>query len=134
MSLVHHDLCFGCGVTNLFGLQMELDPAEEGVSGRFFVKQDHQGPSGGAHGGVLAAALDEAMALAVHAEGIHARAARMAVALEAPAPVGCFVRVEARIEQRSDAGLEVSAHATAEDGPTVASGTATFVPTDLDSV
>jgi acyl-coenzyme A thioesterase PaaI-like protein len=57
--IVHHELCFGCGQANLFGLQLELEPATGGgVEGRFFVKQDHQGPPGYAHGGVLAAALD----------------------------------------------------------------------------
>jgi hypothetical protein len=45
--LRHHDLCFGCGQANLFGLQLELEPRPEGgVAGRFFVKQDHQGTPG----------------------------------------------------------------------------------------
>src|SRR5947199_932095 len=69
----HHDLCFGCGQANLFGLQLELERRPEGgVAGRFFVKQDHQGPPGYAHGGVIAAALDEAMSLVLHAEGTYA--------------------------------------------------------------
>ena len=38
--LSHHDLCFGCGQANLFGLQLELERTDEGVAGRFFVKQD----------------------------------------------------------------------------------------------
>ena len=28
MPVTHHDLCFGCGVANLFGLQLELDAGE----------------------------------------------------------------------------------------------------------
>lgn len=134
VSLVHHDLCFGCGVTNLFGLQMELEPVEEGVAGRFFVKQDHQGPPGVAHGGVVAAALDEAMALAVHAEGVHAWTGGLQLELEAPAPVGAFVRVEARIDGRGERTLDASATATRDDGERLASATATFVRGDLDSV
>jgi acyl-coenzyme A thioesterase PaaI-like protein len=134
VSLVHHDLCFGCGVTNLFGLQMELDPVESGVSGRFFVKQDHQGPPGAAHGGILAAALDEAMALAVHSEGIDARTRRLELSLEAAAPVGAFVRVDARIEERGEREVGASAVATAEDGGRLASASATFARVDLDSV
>jgi acyl-coenzyme A thioesterase PaaI-like protein len=134
VSIVHHDLCFGCGVTNLFGLQMELDPAADGVSGRFFVKQDHQGSQDAAHSGVVAAALDEAMSLAVHAEGIAAGPRQLSVRLEAPAPVGAFVRVEARIDRRSDERLEASATATADDGAELASATATFTPADPASV
>src|SRR4051794_7815661 len=63
VAITHHELCFGCGLANLFGLQLELEPSDGGVAGRFFVKQDHQGPPGFAHGGVIATALDEAMAL-----------------------------------------------------------------------
>ena len=79
--LSHHDLCFGCGQANLFGLQLELERTEDGVAGRFFVKQDHQGPPGHAHGGVIATALDEAMALLLHDEGTHALTARLEVDL-----------------------------------------------------
>ena len=41
------------------------EPAGDGVAGRFFLKQDHQGPPGHAHGGILASALDEAMAMVI---------------------------------------------------------------------
>lgn len=45
MALVHHDLCFGCGQTNLFGLLLEVERVDERrVTGRCFIKQDHQGP------------------------------------------------------------------------------------------
>ena len=68
MTVRHHDLCFGCGQANLFGIQLELEPVGDGgVAGRFFLKQDHQGPPGVGHGGIVATALDEAMALSVHA-------------------------------------------------------------------
>jgi acyl-coenzyme A thioesterase PaaI-like protein len=129
MSIVHHDLCFGCGSANLFGLQIELEPVEQGVSGRFFVKQDHQGPPGFAHGGVVAAALDEAMALAVHSEGTLAWTGRLELDLIEPAPVGTFVELEARIDGREGRRLHVSAYATVEGegGVRVARAKATFV-------
>jgi hypothetical protein len=79
--LRHHDLCFGCGQANLFGLQME--------AGRFFVKQDHQGPDGAAHPGIVVTALAEAMLLA------GGDVSEMRVELRAPAPVGEFVEIEA---------------------------------------
>ncbi len=130
MSIVHHDLCFGCGRANLFGLQVELDPVESGVSGRFFVKQDHQGPPGAAHGGIVAAALDEAMALAVHAEGTQARTASLELELIAPAPIGTFVRLEASIDAREGSSLRVSARALPDEGEApLAQARATFVAT-----
>ena len=114
MSLTHHELCFGCGNANLFGLQMELEPADGrpgAVTGRFFLKQDHQGPPGRAHGGILASALDEAMAIVLHAQGVHALTRRLEVEFRAPAPVGTFLRVEAAIERREGQRLWLSASA-----------------------
>jgi uncharacterized protein (TIGR00369 family) len=129
--LAHHDLCFGCGQANLFGLQLELEPAAGGgVEGRFFLKQDHQGPPGYAHGGVLAAALDEAMALLVHEDGTLAVTARLEVDLLSPAPVGTFVRVSARLEEAGDRTLRLAAEAAGEDGKRLAAARGTFVRVD----
>jgi acyl-coenzyme A thioesterase PaaI-like protein len=116
-KLSHHDLCFGCGTANLFGLQMELERQPDGaVSGRFFVKQDHQGPPGNAHGGVIAAALDEAMSLAIHAEGTYALTGRLEVDLRAPAPVGRFVQIEASVTERQQDRILVEAVARGSNG------------------
>jgi hypothetical protein len=99
VPLVHHELCFGCGRTNLFGLLCELEQTASGlVSGRCFVKQDHQGAEPGlAHEGVIAAALSEAMAFA---RGPLARALHLDVELIAPAAVGVFLDVEAEAHGR----------------------------------
>jgi acyl-coenzyme A thioesterase PaaI-like protein len=126
--IVHHDLCFGCGQANLFGLQLELEAAPAGgVEGRFFVKQDHQGPPGYAHGGVLAAALDEAMALLLHGEGTFALTGRLEIDLLAPAPVGAFVQVSASLEASEGSKLRLVAEALGEGGERIAVGRGTFV-------
>jgi acyl-coenzyme A thioesterase PaaI-like protein len=120
--ITHHDGCFGCGQANLFGLQLETD----GVRGRFFVKQDHQGPPGYAHGGIVATALDEAMALALHAQGLDTRTRRLELDLLAPAPVGAFIEVEASVEPRE--GRRIRTRASAREGDTlVAEAVAVFV-------
>jgi acyl-coenzyme A thioesterase PaaI-like protein len=128
----HHDLCFGCGQANLFGLQLELEPRPGGgVEGRFFVKQDHQGPPGFAHGGVLAAALDEAMALLLRAERIFAVTGRIEVDFLAPAPVGTFVTVRARLLETAARKVTLEADAGLGEEP-VARARATFVRQSLD--
>jgi acyl-coenzyme A thioesterase PaaI-like protein len=128
VQVKHHDLCFGCGLANLFGLQMELDASEGRVAGRFFVKQDHQGPPGFAHGGVIATALDEAMALLVHAEGTHALTRRLEVDLLGPVPVGSFATVSAWFESRDERRLELRAELSGPEGDsrTLARATGTF--------
>jgi hypothetical protein len=114
----HDDLCFGCGQANLFGLQLEWERIEGGVAGRFFVKQDHQGPGaeahpgGVAHPGVLTAALEEAMTLAA---GTRPRRAELSLGA-VPAPVGTFVAVVAWLE---DDGT-VAAAASGERGEMLA--------------
>jgi hypothetical protein len=110
--LVHHELCFGCGRQNLFGLLAELRPASDGqVVGRCFIKQDHQGPRpGSAHEGVVATALLEAISLAA---GAVPRA--FEVGFEAPVPVGGFLELEATREAASArAGERLVARARAE--------------------
>jgi hypothetical protein len=108
---VHGDLCFGCGAANLFGLQLELERVDGGVTGRFFVKQDHQGADGSAHPGVVSAALEEAMA-----QTSGRAPARVDLTLRAPAPVGTFVRVTGWI----DVDGSVCAAASTEDGQLLA--------------
>ena len=127
----HGDLCYGCGQANVFGLQLELEPAgDDAAAGRFFVKQDHQGPRGDAHAGVLAAALLEAMALAVHAAGVRALTSRFEVELLAPARVGSFVSVSAQIAERSSDRLVVTARAEGDEGAVIAEGTGHFAVID----
>jgi acyl-coenzyme A thioesterase PaaI-like protein len=124
----HHDLCFGCGQANLFGLQLEVRRRSEGgVDGRFFVKQDHQGPPGFAHGGVIAAALDEAMSLVLHGQGTYAVTGQFEIELRTPAPVGSFVRIEADVERVEGRRLHLVARAFGDDGAEVAAARGVFV-------
>jgi hypothetical protein len=125
MALVHHDLCFGCGQANLFGLLLEVERVgPDRVAGRCFIKQDHQGPDRTtAHQGVVAAALCEAMALAC---GPRARAVSVTVELTADdAPVGAFLDLEAATGVREGATIAASATAASE-GRRVASAHGRF--------
>ena len=62
---------------------------------------------------MIATALDEAMALLVHAEGIHAMTRRLEVELLGPVPVGTFATVGAWIESREERRLELRAELSA---------------------
>jgi acyl-coenzyme A thioesterase PaaI-like protein len=113
VPLVHDELCFGCGRANLFGLMLELDETGPGiVNGRGFIKQDHRGPQrGGAHQGIVAAALTEAMALAC---GLEAVPLAVTVGFIDTAAVGEFLELSAGVEQRTDDGIDVTASARSE--------------------
>lgn len=116
MPLSHHDLCFGCGAVNVFGLQIEMEAEDGGVKGRFFVKQDHQGPSGLAHPGVLSAALEETMALALRAEGLDASLRHLELDLRGAAQVGTFVELSAAVDGGGDEAVRVTAEASVANG------------------
>jgi acyl-coenzyme A thioesterase PaaI-like protein len=129
----HHELCFGCGLANLFGLQLEAErDGERAVAGRFFLKQDHQGPPGVAHGGIVATALDEAMALLVHDMDVRALTRRLEVDLLGPAPIGSMAAVRAWVEDDDGRQLTLESELRSEaSGDTVlarASGTFVRVP------
>jgi acyl-coenzyme A thioesterase PaaI-like protein len=112
MPLVHHEQCFGCGRTNLFGLMLEVERADDGsVAGRCFIKQDHQGAVRGfAHDGIVATALGEAMSLAC---GPRTLAQAVTVGYIGAAAVGEFLYVEAQVEEDADGMLTATATATA---------------------
>ena len=115
MPLVHHEQCFGCGRTNLFGLMLEVERVEDGsVAGRCFIKQDHQGAVRGfAHDGIVATALGEAMSLAC---GPSTLAQAVTVGYIGAAAVGEFLYLEARVEEDVDGMLTATATATAAAG------------------
>jgi hypothetical protein len=114
MALVHHELCFGCGRVNLFGLLLELEPTgADAVAGRGFLKQDHQGADRGyAHEGVVAAALLDAMALAC---GPDARITKFELEIGDRAPVGVFLEIEVRVERRDGPRADAAATARADE-------------------
>jgi acyl-coenzyme A thioesterase PaaI-like protein len=114
--LVHHELCFACGRTNLFGLLMDVERTQEhGVKARGFIKQDHQGAvPGHAHEGILLAALSEAMSFAC---GADARADHIELQLHAAAPVGAFIEVEARVLELGDEACLLAASASVDAQP-----------------
>jgi len=122
--LVHHELCFGCGRANLFGLLTEAQAGTQGaVSGRCFIKQDHQGPAPGkTHPGILAAALIETMALA---SGVGKYPESVQIEFAGQPAVGGFLDLEAEVESVDGRHRTVHGRARSE-GTTVVAGRAVF--------
>jgi acyl-coenzyme A thioesterase PaaI-like protein len=97
----HHDpACFGCG-DNPIGLRLP----EPGVAGgeryeaRFSFDTRHQGGPGVAHGGLVAAALDEACGLLATWYRFPAVTARMFVRYRRPVPINRELLVRAAVEE-----------------------------------
>ncbi|WAP58767.1 PaaI family thioesterase [Streptomyces sp. S465] len=93
----HYDQCFGCG-DQARGLGLSAR-AGEGVSvtAEFTVRSGHQGAPGLAHGGVLAAALDETLGSLNWLQRVIAVTGRLETDFVRPVPVGAQLYLEARV-------------------------------------
>ncbi|NQU36269.1 MAG: PaaI family thioesterase [Actinobacteria bacterium] len=113
----HYPRCFSCGTEHPTGLHMQIFAQEGlGVSAEFEVTEHHQGAPGLAHGGLLAAAFDEALGSLSWLIRVPAVTARLETDFKAPVPVGRVVHIDAQIV--GVAGRKVYTHAIGRlDGP-----------------
>ncbi len=119
--------CFGCGDANPEGLGIEFQIDGSGVRGEFQARQAHQGYPGMAHGGIAAAAIDEAMGWAMYAAGAWAMTARLEVKYRQPLPLGEPLEVSAEVVRDRGRWLEAQGRLRLLGGPLVAEGKAVFM-------
>jgi Thioesterase superfamily len=106
--------CFGCGPGHPAGLHVRCFKTAEGVISPIIVPVQYSGPPGAAHGGIVAAYLDEVLAAAVHLATVRtAVTGELTVRYVKPVPVetpivgkgslvadhGRYVDVEGRLEE-----------------------------------
>ncbi|MGW7622205.1 PaaI family thioesterase [Streptomyces antimycoticus] len=131
---VHYDQCFGCG-DQPGGLGL-IARAGEGVSvaAEFTVRSGHQGAPGLAHGGVLAAALDETLGALNWLQRVITVTGRLETDFVRPVPVGTELHLEARVTAVH--GRKVYCSATgrigAPDGPVAVRAQALFIEVRVD--
>jgi acyl-coenzyme A thioesterase PaaI-like protein len=126
----HYDQCFGCGGAQPHGLHLNATAGEGvAVTAEFTVRPAHQGAPGLAHGGVLAAALDETLGSLSWLLRTIMVTARLQTDYVRPVPVGAALHLSARCTGVS--GRKV--YATGEgrlggpDGPVAVRADALFV-------
>ena len=79
--------CFGCGPAHPSGLRVRVFAADHGVVSPIVVPRVYEGPPGAAHGGIVAAYLDEILGGAVvRATGKTAVTGELTVRYVRPAP------------------------------------------------
>ena len=106
--------CFGCGPKHPAGLHVRSFKTAEGVASPIFIPHQYAGPPGAAHGGIVAAYLDEVLAAAVlRTLGRMAVTGELTIRYVKPVPTetpiigrgslladhGRYVDVEGRLEQ-----------------------------------
>lgn len=119
--------CFACGPENPIGLHLHFAPDAHGVRSRITLTQHYQGWSGIAHGGIVMALLDEAMAHAAGHAGHRGVTASAKVRFRKPVPLGEELELHGRVlwQRRTVLGLE--AVVCALDGTCLAEAEGHFV-------
>jgi len=94
----HYDHCFGCGRQHPTGLHLQMEGGGREVRGRFTVTEHHQGAPMLAHGGVIAAAMDEGMGYLLYLLRTPAVTGHLEVDYRAPVPVGATLELRGVLE------------------------------------
>lgn len=95
----HYARCFGCGRDHPTGLHLAVAGGGRRVRGSFLVTEHHQGAPGLAHGGVISAAVDEAMGFLLWLLATPAVTAHLEVDFRRPVPVGTRLELEGEVER-----------------------------------
>jgi acyl-coenzyme A thioesterase PaaI-like protein len=80
--------CFGCGPGHATGLRVRCFKTPEGVASPVWVAKQYEGPPGAAHGGIVAAYLDEILGGTVlRATGRAALTGELTIRYRRPVPI-----------------------------------------------
>jgi uncharacterized protein (TIGR00369 family) len=123
----HQPNCFGCGPRSQAGLHLRCHLTEDGVGGRFTLSRAHEGGPGIAHGGVVAAVLDDLFGFLLYRTGKPMVTARLEVDYRRPIALDVEHAAAARVE--SQEGRKVWCVGTLSDaaGTVVAQGRGLFL-------
>jgi len=128
VSVQFQSACFGCGVDNPEGLQLNFHFDDDGVAAARWVP-DHrwEGLRGIVHGGIVATLLDEAMAKAVARAGCKTMTAELRVRFRQLAKSGETLQVRGWIVKQKRRVVETEASVSARDGAELAHGWGAFL-------
>jgi acyl-coenzyme A thioesterase PaaI-like protein len=119
--------CFGCGDQNEIGLRLAFYRTDEGVSGRFTPRTEHEGYMRMTHGGIVSTVLDEAMSWAVIDSGRLAVTAKMSIEFRRPIPSGEELSITAQVTRDRGRAVETAGELRSADGTLLASSAGLFM-------
>ena len=123
--------CFGCGLDNPIGLQVD-DFARDGdsISARFSPRDEYRGFHDILHGGVVATALDEVLGwTAILVVGTMAVTAKMEMKFRKPAPADGEYQLHGRLVEKRGKRLLLEASCSSH-GEVIAEANALFLATE----
>ncbi|MEO7992890.1 MAG: PaaI family thioesterase [bacterium] len=120
--------CFACGPAEAHGLRLQyrfLSTTSITASATFDAR--FQGFDGVIHGGILATALDDAMANIACLQGERAMTVELTARFKSPVRVGETVQVRAEVVRRKGRLMECRAWVEGEDGAIKVEGSGKFM-------
>jgi len=101
--------------------------ADNSVIADVTLSERHAGPRAYAHGGALAALIDEAMGAAAHLSGARVVAVHLSFEYKRPVPLGANVQIVGRIESKDGRKVFTLGSVTLPDGTVAVTGRGIFV-------
>ena len=134
--LLRKNYCFGCGKDNPEGMRLKFAYDQEGKRflAHFRLPRRYTGPPGHAHGGIIAAVLDEAMSKPSRLRNVIAPTMELRVEYLKPVPLGKKLTVfgwERRVRGRQHFR---AAEIRNEDGQVLARGRGKFIAVDPERI
>jgi uncharacterized protein (TIGR00369 family) len=131
--LPNYSKCFVCGDDNPRGLDVRFEVEDGAVSTRFVPGADHMGYRGRAHGGVLAALLDETMGWAPCVlKKRFCVAVELCVRFLKPVPIGKPLIIRGQMTADRRRLWETRGEIRDEDGQLYARGTGKYYPLSVE--
>jgi acyl-coenzyme A thioesterase PaaI-like protein len=121
--------CIVSGKANPMGMEADLSMDGNEVVMRVTLGAAFEGAPERAHGGVVAALLDETMGLVLSIAGSPAFTGRLSVAYRAPTPIGVPLEARARLDRRSARKLTITSELRSGD-TLLAEGEGLFITVD----
>lgn len=125
--LPDHGPCFVCGTENPASMGFVFSLGDDLLVAEGTLTRAMQGPPGHAHGGSLAAVMDEAMGRLLWELGHRVVAARLEFDYRAPTPLGAPLRVEARMGAMRRRSIPTTARILLPDGTVTVEAKGVFV-------
>ncbi len=128
-ALPFHGICLVCGEENPHGMGLTWYAEADGsVSASFVLAEAQQGPPGHAHGGALAAILDEAMGAAVWYAGHNVAVVHLSLDYRKPVPLHQPLSCRARMEKQEGRKIYATGEIYLPDGEVAVRAQGIFVP------
>ena len=127
----HYPTCFGCGPDSEYGLKAVSRMVGDEIHCRYTFSEKHAGAPGIAHGGAVAALVDDVCGFLLFVVREPAVTRHLEVDYLKPVLVGVTYDLVARVERRDGRKLFVSCEGTSTSGAVTFRGGGLFLVVDL---